>query len=62
MVMPMNYGPDLEFNAEFPESGLYAMWLQVQYKGEIYTAHFVIDVAGSVPESTPEATMEGMSG
>jgi hypothetical protein len=29
---------------EFPSTGLYAMWLQVQYKGKVYTAPFVIEV------------------
>jgi len=43
--MEMNYGPDIEFMTEFPATGLYAMWLQVQYEGEIFTAPFVIDVA-----------------
>jgi hypothetical protein len=44
MQMEMNYGPEIEFMAEFPARGLYAMWLQVQYEGEVYTAPFVIDV------------------
>lgn len=43
--MQMSYGPDIEFMTEFPATGLYAMWLQVQYEGEVYTAPFVIDVA-----------------
>lgn len=42
--MQMTYGPDIEFMTEFPTSGLYALWLQVEYEGEIYTAPFVIDV------------------
>jgi hypothetical protein len=45
MQMQMSYGPDIEFMTEFPITGRYAMWLQVQYEGEIYTAPFVIDVA-----------------
>lgn len=45
MQMQMSYGPDVEFMAEFPSTGLYAMWLQVQYEGEVYTVPFVIDVA-----------------
>lgn len=52
--MEKHYGPDLEFNTTFPTTGLYKMWLQVQYKGEIYTASFVIDV-NAVAETTPEA-------
>ncbi len=43
--MEMSYGPDIEFMTEFPATGRYAMWLQVQYEGEIFTAPFVIDVA-----------------
>jgi hypothetical protein len=45
MQMEMTYGPDIEFMTEFPATGLYKMWLQVQYEGDIYTAPFVIDVA-----------------
>jgi hypothetical protein len=58
MSMPMHYGPDLEFMSEFPGVGLYKMWLQVQYKGEIYTAPFVVNVSemAQVPaEATTEA-------
>lgn len=43
--MEMKYGPDVEFVTSFPAAGLYAMWLQVQYQGEIYTAPFVVEVA-----------------
>lgn len=42
--MQMGYGPEIEFMTEFPSTGLYAMWLQVQYKGKVYTAPFVIEV------------------
>jgi hypothetical protein len=49
------YGPDVTFHTEFPSPGRYAMWLQVQYQGEVYTAPFVVDVTG---EATPEATMQ----
>jgi hypothetical protein len=49
------YGPDMTFHTEFPAPGRYAMWLQVQYQGEVYTAPFVVDVTG---EATPEATMQ----
>jgi hypothetical protein len=49
------YGPDMTFHTEFPSPGRYAMWLQVQYQGEVYTAPFVMDVTG---EATPEATMQ----
>jgi hypothetical protein len=51
MAMPMQYGPDLEFMTEFPSADLWAVWLQVQYQGEIYTFPFVVDVA----EGTPDA-------
>jgi hypothetical protein len=58
--MTMQYGPDLSFEAEFPESGLWAAWLQIQYKGEVYTAPFVIEVSGeAVPQA--EATHEAHS-
>jgi hypothetical protein len=50
-----SYGPDITFHTEFPSPGRYAMWLQVQYQGEVYTAPFVVDVTG---EATPEATMQ----
>ncbi len=43
--METSYGPDVEFISEFPAAGTYAMWLQVQYQGEIYTAPFVVEVA-----------------
>lgn len=45
MATPTHYGPDLEFETTFPSMGLYKMWLQVQYKGEIYTASFVAQVS-----------------
>jgi hypothetical protein len=38
------YGPEIEFMTQFPATGTYALWLQVQYQGEIYTAPFVIEV------------------
>jgi P-type Cu+ transporter len=55
--MAMQYGPDLEFVTEFPGTGLYKMWLQVQYEGEIYTAPFVVNVS-EMAEELPEATEE----
>lgn len=58
--MTMHYGPDISFEAEFPEVGLWASWLQIQYEGEIYTAPFVIEVTGeTAPQS--EATHEAHS-
>jgi hypothetical protein len=54
MTMPMQYGPDLEFMADFPSEGKWAMWLQVQYKGEVLTFPFVVEVVG-MAEGTPEA-------
>lgn len=58
MTMPMQYGPDLEFMTEFSSADLWAIWLQVQYRGEIYTFPFVVDVTG-VAEGTPEAHAHG---
>jgi hypothetical protein len=58
MVMPMNYGPDLEFMTEIPSAGLWGMWLQVQYKGDVYTFPFVVAVIDNV-ETTPEAHANG---
>jgi hypothetical protein len=58
MVMPMHYGPDLEFMTEFPSTGLWAMWLQVQYKGDVYTFPFVVEVTDNV-EGTPQAHAHG---
>jgi hypothetical protein len=55
MAMEAHYGPDLEFVTEFPGTGLYKMWLQVQYEGEVYTAPFVVDVT-KVSELSAEAT------
>lgn len=40
----MKYGPDIDFMTQFPAPGSYALWLQVQYAGEVYTAPFVIEV------------------
>ena len=45
MAMAAQFGPDLEFNTTFPGTGLYKMWLQVQYKDEVYTAPFVVNVS-----------------
>lgn len=58
MAMTARYGPRIEFEANFPAVGLYAMWLQVQYKGEVYTAPFVVEVTG---QAAPDATMEAHS-
>ena len=58
MVMPMKYGPDLEFMADFPSAGLWSMWLQVQYKGDVYTFPFVVEVTDN-GETTPEAHAYG---
>jgi hypothetical protein len=55
MEMEPHYGPDLEFVTEFPGTGLYKMWLQVQYEGEIYTAPYVVNVS-EMAEASPEAT------
>lgn len=55
MAMEAHYGPDLEFVTQFPGTGLYKMWLQVQYEGEIYTAPFVVNINEMADES-PEAT------
>lgn len=52
----VTYGPHLEFATHFPGTGLYKLWLQVQYKGEVYTAPFVVQVAGQA--EAPEATSE----
>jgi hypothetical protein len=57
MEMAVHYGPDLEFVTEFPATGLYKMWLQVQYEGEVYTAPFVITVGDTV-EPSAEVTEE----
>lgn len=59
--MTMQYGPDIQFNAAFPDIGLYALWLQIQYQGEVYTAPFVVDVT-EIAESTPEVTHEAHHG
>jgi hypothetical protein len=58
MMMPMQYGPDLEFMADFPSAGLWSMWLQVQYKGDVYTFPFVVNVTDN-GEATPEAHAHG---
>lgn len=60
--MKMQYGPDISFEAEFPEVGLWAAWLQVQYKGDIYTVPFVIpitDASAPQPEASREAHSHG---
>jgi len=58
MDMPAQYGPDLDFMAEFPSAGLWSMWLQIQYKGDIYTFPFVVDVTDNV-EATSEPHAHG---
>ncbi len=58
MVMPIRYGPDLEFMTNFPDAGLWEMWLQIQYKGDVYTFPFVVDVADNV-KGTSEAHAHG---
>jgi hypothetical protein len=58
MEMPAQFGPDLEFMTEFPSEGLWSMWLQVQYKGEVYTFPYVVEVTGTA-EETPEAHAHG---
>ena len=58
MVMPMNYGPDLEFVTEIPSAGLWGMWLQTQYKGDVYTFPFVVKVTDN-GDATPEAHAHG---
>jgi len=58
MEMPTQYGPDLEFMTKFPSAGLWSMWLQVQYKGEVYTFPYVVEVTG-MAEGTPEAHAHG---
>lgn len=60
MAMDIHYGPDLTFNTTFPDIGIYKMWLQVQYKGEVYTAPFVVNVS-AMAEATAEATGDGHS-
>ncbi len=57
--MAMSYGPEISFEATFPEGGLYKLWLQVRHQGEIYTAPFVIEVAAQSGEATPEASGHG---
>ena len=37
-------GPDVTFNAQFPAPGIYKAWGQVQHKGHVITASFVVDV------------------
>jgi len=37
-------GPRVEFNAVFPRSGRYKMWVQFQRDGSVVTAPFVMDV------------------
>lgn len=58
MDMPAQYGPNLDFMAEFPSIGLWSMWLQIQYKGDIYTFPFVVDVTDNV-EATSEPHAHG---
>lgn len=50
-TMNPQYGPDIEFTTEFPAVGSYALWLQVQYDGEIYTAPFVVEVTAEADAS-----------
>lgn len=57
--MDMHYGPDIRFEATFLDTGLHAMWLQLQYQDEVYTFPFVVNVTG---EASPEATAEAHSG
>lgn len=58
MSMPMHYGPDLEFMTEFPNVGLWSMWLQIQYQGEVYTFPYVVEVKGTA-EGTSETHAHG---
>ncbi|HUF48734.1 MAG TPA: heavy metal-binding domain-containing protein [Vicinamibacterales bacterium] len=37
-------GPEVTFDATFPRPGLYKMWMQVQRRGTVETAAFVIEV------------------
>ncbi|MCA0455890.1 MAG: hypothetical protein LCI00_18075 [Chloroflexi bacterium] len=54
----MNYGPHLQFEAVFPMEGLWVMWLQVQYQGEIYTFPYVVEVSGEAG-AAPSAHSHG---
>ncbi len=46
-------GPDINFGAEFPVAGLYKLWVQVQRKGKVFTAPFVVRI-GSLPAASPQ--------
>lgn len=52
--MSAQYGPHLEFIAAFPREGLWAMWLQVLYRDEVYTFPYVIEVTAAA-NTTPSA-------
>ena len=46
-------GPDINFGAEFPVAGLYKLWVQVQRKGKVFTAPFVVRI-GTLPSGLPQ--------
>lgn len=37
-------GPDVEYMTSFPTEGIYKIWGQFKFKGELYTVPFVIEV------------------
>lgn len=39
-----SFGPELAFDVEFPESGVFKLWLQVQRGGKVSVVPFVVDM------------------
>jgi hypothetical protein len=44
VVPSTRYGPNIAFTHTFPHSGLYKMWLEVSYRGQVVLADYVVRV------------------
>lgn len=41
---PSSFGPDISFDNTFPHAGLYKIWVQFSYQGDVVTVPFVVEV------------------
>jgi hypothetical protein len=42
--LPSSFGPDISFDNTFPRAGLYKIWAQFGYQGNVITVPFVVEV------------------
>ena len=54
-------GPELAFDVEFPEAGIYKLWVQIQRRGKVSAVPFVVRIGVLIGEESRELNKRARS-